>query len=177
MSLFEGWASCGGSGLHSALHITIKYGDKVIYRVLLDGGSGVNIYPFSILWELGIHIRKVKEIHVRVRSFNGSHKEVIGEIFLAFQVKHIEFSMLIQLMDIPSSYNTLLGRSQIHMEREVPSTLHQCMKFEWDCQEIVIHGEWSHLAYSEHVVPFIEGLDRVTFHEVDIMQIVKMEKN
>lgn len=62
------------------------------------------------------------------------------------------------------------------MARAVPSTLHQCMKFEWDCQEIVINGEWSRSAYLEHVVPFIEGLDGVAFYAVEIMQTTEIEK-
>lgn len=32
-----------------AVHITVKYGDKVIYRILVDGGSEVNIFPLSTL--------------------------------------------------------------------------------------------------------------------------------
>lgn len=40
------------------------------------------------------------------------------------------------------------------------------MKFELDCKEIVILGEWSNVVYSEHAVSFIEGLDGVAFHMV-----------
>lgn len=77
--------------------------------------------------------------------------------------------MLFQVMDISSSYNMILGSPCIHMVGVVPSTLHQCLVFEKVCQEIVIHEEWSHPAYSEHSVPFTEGLDEVTFHALEIM--------
>lgn len=55
-----------------ALHITIKCGYKVISCGLVDGGSGANICMFSALRELGIHIRELKESHVRVRAFDRS---------------------------------------------------------------------------------------------------------
>ncbi|XP_075083502.1 uncharacterized protein LOC142167243 [Nicotiana tabacum] len=62
------------------------------------------------------------------------------------------------------------------MAGEVLSTLYQCMKFEWGCQDIVIHGEWSQSVYLEHAVLFIEGLDGVDFHVVEILQTMKIEK-
>ncbi|XP_075084846.1 uncharacterized protein LOC142168085 [Nicotiana tabacum] len=111
-----------GMGHNRDLHITIKCGDKVVSRVLIDGGSGVNICPLSILRELGIHLREVKESHVRVRAFDGSLKDVIGEIYLALQIGPVEFPILFQVMDISSSYNLLLGRPWIHMV--VASLLH-----------------------------------------------------
>lgn len=40
----------------------------------------------------------------------------------------------------------------------------------------MIHEECSHAAYLEYVVPFIEGIGRVTFHAVEIMQTMKMEE-
>ncbi|XP_075086275.1 uncharacterized protein LOC142168986 [Nicotiana tabacum] len=134
-------------GHNIAIHITVKYGDKVVSRVLVDGGSRVNISPLSTLWELGIHLREVKESHVRVRAFDGSHKGIIGEIYWAIQIGPVEFPILFQVMDISSSYNLLLGRPWIHMVGAVPSTLHQCMKFVWGFQEIVIHDELSQSSY------------------------------
>lgn len=115
---------------NKALHITVKCGDQVISRVLVDGGSRVNICPFFTLRELGINMGETTESHVRVRAFDGSQKGVIGEIYMALKVRPVEFPMLFQVMGISSSYNLLLGRSCIHIEGAVRSTLHQCMKFE-----------------------------------------------
>ncbi|XP_075077131.1 uncharacterized protein LOC107803507 [Nicotiana tabacum] len=165
-----------GASHNKTLHITVKHRDKVASRVLVDGGSGVNICPLSTMRELGIHLRELKESHVRLRAFDGSQKDVIGEIYLALHIGPIDFLVLFQVMEISSSYNLLLGRRWKHMVGVVPSTLHQCIKFEWGCQEIVVHGEWGHSAYLEYDVPFIEGLDGVAFHAVEIMQTTKEEK-
>ncbi|OIT38607.1 hypothetical protein A4A49_51672 [Nicotiana attenuata] len=165
-----------GLGHNKALHITVKCGDKVVSRVLVDGRSGVNTCPLYTLQELGIHLREFKESHVRVRAFDGSQKDFIGEIYLALQIGAIELPILFQEMDISSSYNLLLGRTWIYKTGAVPSTLHECMKFEWGCQGIVIHGEWSQSAYLEHAVPFIKTLDDVAFHAIDIMQTIEIEE-
>ncbi|XP_070034938.1 uncharacterized protein [Nicotiana tomentosiformis] len=54
-----------GVGYNKALHIIVKCGDTVVSRVLVDGELGVNICPLSTLQEFGIHLREVKESHVR----------------------------------------------------------------------------------------------------------------
>nr|XP_016502284.1 PREDICTED: uncharacterized protein LOC107820508 [Nicotiana tabacum] len=109
-----------GASHNKALHIIVKCMDKVVSQVLVDGGSGVNIFPLSTLRELGIHLREVKESHIRVRSFDGSQKDVIGEVYLALQIGPIDFSVLFQVMDISSSYNVLLGRPWIYKAGAVP---------------------------------------------------------
>ncbi|XP_070010445.1 uncharacterized protein [Nicotiana sylvestris] len=113
-----------GVSHNKVLHITVKRGDNVVSQVLVNGGSGVNIFPLFTLWELGIHLREVKESQVRVRAFDGSQKDVTGEIYLALQIVPVEFSILFQVMEISSAYNLLLGRPWIHKTVVVPSTLH-----------------------------------------------------
>ncbi|OIS97904.1 hypothetical protein A4A49_52056 [Nicotiana attenuata] len=148
---------------------------KRVSQVLVNGGSWVNICPLSTLRELGIHLGEVKESHVRVRAFDGSQKDVIGEIYLALQIGKVDFPVLFQLMDILSCYNLLLGMPWIHMARAMPSTLHQYVKFEWGYQEIVVHGVWGHSAYLEYIVTFIEGLDGVALHALGNPVIVQIQ--
>jgi len=53
------------------------------------------------------------------------------------------------------------------MAGEVPSTLNQYVKFEWDYQEVMVHEELSHPIYSEHLIPIIEEIEKfdgATFH-------------
>ncbi|XP_019258793.1 PREDICTED: uncharacterized protein LOC109237006 [Nicotiana attenuata] len=52
-----------------------------------------------------------------------------------------------------------VGRPWIHVAKVVPSTLHQMVKFEWDRQEIVVHGEDNLCAPSDAIVSFIEVED------------------
>ncbi|XP_070017731.1 uncharacterized protein [Nicotiana sylvestris] len=49
----------------------------------------------------------------------------------------------IRVLDIPASYNLLLGRPWIHAARAVPSTLHQAVKFEWNRQKVIIYIDGS----------------------------------
>ncbi|XP_070002095.1 uncharacterized protein [Nicotiana sylvestris] len=67
--------------------------------------------------------------------------------------------MEFQVLDVAVSYNLLLGRPWIHAAKVVPSSLHQMVKFEWDRQEIVVHGDEDLSACNDTIVPFIEAED------------------
>ncbi|XP_049381358.1 uncharacterized protein LOC125845912 [Solanum stenotomum] len=101
----------------------------------------VNICPFTTLRALGIDFGKIRESHVRVRGFDGTQRGVIGEIDLPLQIGPMEFIVEFQMLDISASYSLLLGRPWIHMAGAVPSILHQTLKFVWNHQEIIVHGE------------------------------------
>ncbi|XP_059274711.1 uncharacterized protein LOC132029481 [Lycium ferocissimum] len=166
-----------GTEHNKALHITVRCGDKFVSRVLVDGGSGCNICPLNTLRSLKMDTGEMKESRMKVRAFDGTQRGVIGEICLHLQIGPVEFPILFQVMDISSTYNLLLGRPWVHMAGAVPSTLHQCLKFEWGWEQIVVQGELGHPVYSERSIPVIEEmgeLDGATFHAVEIMQAVKI---
>ncbi|XP_069148037.1 uncharacterized protein [Solanum lycopersicum] len=125
-----------------------EYQDKVINKALVDAGSGLNICPLSTLTRLGVDSAKIQTWKMNVRAFDGSQSGTIGEITLDMLIGPVTFPIALQILDIPSSYNLLLGRPWIHMAGAVPSTLHQCLMFEWDYEEVVVHGEKGHPVYT-----------------------------
>lgn len=82
-----------------------------------------------------------------------------------------EFNIELQVMDITTSYNMLLGRPWIHMAGAVPSTLHQMIKFIWHEREVVIYGEGSH---SNLYAPINDNIIRGSdFYTVEIANATK----
>ncbi|XP_070017090.1 uncharacterized protein [Nicotiana sylvestris] len=96
---------------------------------------------------------------VCVRGFDGGGKDFVGDIMLELSIGPVEFTMEFQVLDVAVSYNLLLGRPWIHAAKAVPSSLHQMVKFEWDRQEIVVHGDEDLSACNDTIVPFIEAKD------------------
>ncbi|XP_070029866.1 uncharacterized protein [Nicotiana sylvestris] len=96
---------------------------------------------------------------VCVRGFDGGGKDSVGDIMLELSIGPVEFTMKFQVLDVAVSYNLLLGRPWIHAAKVVPSSLHQMVKFEWDMQEIVVHGDEDLSACNDTIVPFIEAED------------------
>ena len=81
----------------------------------------------------------------------------IGEIMLNMKIGTTVLMIVFQVMDMKTSYNFLLGRPWIHMARAVPSTLHQVVKFEYNNQEIIVHGKDDSPIYRDPSNPYIEA--------------------
>ena len=101
---------------------------KIVNRVLVDDGSGLNICPLSILKQLRFDLRKLEQNQVNVRAFDGVQRDTLGAVNLTLQMGPTEFDAKFQVLDIDTSYNLFLGSPFIHMDGVVPSTLHQIMK-------------------------------------------------
>ncbi|XP_070029745.1 uncharacterized protein [Nicotiana sylvestris] len=87
-----------------------------------------------------------------------------------------EDSVVTRVLNVVVSYNLLLGRTWIYAAKAVPSTLHQMVKFEWDRQEIVIHGEDNLCVPNDVVVPLIEVDDDKGPWIYQIFDTVSVEK-
>ena len=161
-----------GRGHNKAIHISVKYMNHFISRVLIDNGSSLNVMPKSTLNKLpsdGIHLCPST---MMVRAFDGSKREVIGEIELPMQVRPCTFQVVFQVMDILSAYSCLLGRPWIHTAGVVPSTLHQKLKFIIDDKLIIVSGEEDLLVCGPTPTPYIEAAEEALETSFQALEIV-----
>ncbi|XP_070014056.1 uncharacterized protein [Nicotiana sylvestris] len=89
------------------------------------------------------------------------------------------FDVEFQVIDVPASYNLLLGRPWIHAAGAVASTLHQAIKFEWNHQEVIIHGDGSNPIYSRQAIPMIGGRRKIggeTYHHIERVNAIDKDK-
>ncbi|RDY07968.1 hypothetical protein CR513_07854, partial [Mucuna pruriens] len=103
--------------------------ELMIARVLIDNGSSLNVMPKTTLDKLYSTGSTLKTNSVVVRAFNGSKREVMGEITLPIHIGPTTFDITFQVMDIRPTYNCLLDRPWIHVVGTIPSFLHQKVKF------------------------------------------------
>ncbi|XP_069150357.1 uncharacterized protein [Solanum lycopersicum] len=113
-----------GRSHNKALHVAVICRGKVVNRVLVDDGSGLNICPLSTLKQLRFDLRKLEQNQVNVRAFDGVQRDTLGAVNLTLQMGPAEFDAKFQVLDINTSYNLLLARPFFHMAGAVPSTLH-----------------------------------------------------
>ncbi|XP_070002294.1 uncharacterized protein [Nicotiana sylvestris] len=142
-------------------------------------GSSLNICPLITLRTLGKGLHEVKDGAISVKAFDGSQRSTIGEISLCLQMGPTWFDVEFQVIDVPASYNLLLGRPWIHAAGAVASTLHQAVKFEWNHQEVIIHGDGSNPIYSRQTIPMIGGRRRIggeTYHHIERVNAVDKDK-
>ncbi|XP_070030755.1 uncharacterized protein [Nicotiana sylvestris] len=152
-----------GAAHNKALHLSVKCEDYYVKRVMLDGGLGVDICPFSTLHIMEIGTGRIRPNNVYIRAFDGIKRDTLGEIDLALTIGPVEFEITFQVLDMDTSYNFLLGRPWIHATGVVPSTLHQMVKFEYEDREIVVHGEDKQSIYRDPSIRYLEAGERNVF--------------
>ncbi|XP_070012837.1 uncharacterized protein [Nicotiana sylvestris] len=165
-----------GTEHNRALYLTVKCENSVVTRVLVDNGSSANICLLSTLNKLKVDDERIYKNSICVRGFDGGGKDSVGDIVLELTIGPVEFTMEFQVLDVAVSYNLLLGRPWIHAAKAVPSTLHQMDKFEWDRQEIIVHGEDNLCVPSDAIVPFIEFEDDKETWVYQVFDTVSIEK-
>ncbi|XP_070007200.1 uncharacterized protein [Nicotiana sylvestris] len=88
-----------GLGHNKALHITTQCEDHFITRILVDGGSSLNICPLITLRTLGKGLHEVKDGAISIKAFDGSQRSTIGEISLCLQMGPTWFDVKFQVID------------------------------------------------------------------------------
>ena len=71
-----------GRGHNRALHVSVKCMDHIMAKVLIENGSSLNVMPKSTLEKPSFNASHLKPSSRVVRAFDGSRREVIGEIDL-----------------------------------------------------------------------------------------------
>ncbi|RDY14743.1 hypothetical protein CR513_00146, partial [Mucuna pruriens] len=133
----------------------------MIARVLIDNGSSLNVLPKATLDKLASIDAQLKASPVVVRAFDGSKREVMGEISLPILIGPALFNINFQVMDIRPAYSCLLRRPWIHAAGAVPSSLHQQVKFINNHQIISIIGEKELVITTPAPEEYIEGDEEV----------------
>ncbi|XP_070009984.1 uncharacterized protein [Nicotiana sylvestris] len=168
-----------GAAHNKALHLTVKCEGYYVKRVMLDGGSRVDIFPLSTLQRIEIGTERIRPNNVCVRAFDGIKRDTIGEIDLILTIGPVDFEVTFLVLDIDTSYNFLLGRPWIHAVGVVPSTLHQMVKFEHEYSKIVVHGEDEQSIYRDPSVPCLEareGSEHTVYQAFEIMIMDQCKK-
>ena len=80
-------------GSTKALHITTKVKDCTLSKVLIDNGSSLNVMSLSILMRLPVDRSYMRHIKTMVRAFDGTGREVTGEIEIEMQIGPCTFTV------------------------------------------------------------------------------------
>uniref|UniRef100_A0A2N9F0R4 RNA-directed DNA polymerase n=1 Tax=Fagus sylvatica TaxID=28930 RepID=A0A2N9F0R4_FAGSY len=148
--------------------------DRIVSRVLIDNGSALNVCPLSTLEKLDIDPTRVRVTSMIVRAFDGTRREVLGEIDLPVEVGLQVYNINFQVLKIDSPYNLLLGRPWLHTAGAVPSSLHQKMKLIIGNQLVTILAEEPISIYNDGEIPYIDGCasEEASFHSFEFVTVI-----
>ncbi|PKI71177.1 hypothetical protein CRG98_008426 [Punica granatum] len=149
--------------------------NHIVGRVMIDNGSALNVCPVTTLKQMNVDLNCVRPSKTAVRAFDGSRREVNGEIDLLIYIGPCSFSVTFQVLDIPNAFSLLLGRPWIHSAGAIPSSLHQKLKFIVEERIIMVKGEEDYAIYKETAVPYISvGNDgNLPFHSFETISVIR----
>ena len=113
-----------------------------------------------------------------VRAFDGTRREVRGEIDLPVQIGPHTCQVTFQIMDINPPYSCLLGRPWIHSVGVVPSTLHQKLKFVVEGHLVIVSGEEDILVSCPSSMPYVEAAEEsleTVFQSFEVVSISSVD--
>ena len=131
---------------------------KPIGRMLVDGGAGVNIMPFSVFSKLNRKENELMKTNMGLSGFSGELSEAKGVISMELTVGSKTLPTAFFVVDVKGRYNILLGRDWIHANCCIPSTLHQCL-IQWvdDDVEVIEADNLACIALAETQVDWQRG--------------------
>jgi hypothetical protein len=97
-----------------------------INRLLIDGGSCVNIMPCSVFDCLGHTEDELMKMNMTLSGFSGEASDAKGIVSKELTVGSKTVPTFL-VVNVKGKYNMILGRDWIHANGCVPSTLHQCL--------------------------------------------------
>ena len=147
-------------------------------KVLIDNGSSLNVMPKSTLEKFPFNASHLRSNSMVVRAFDGSRREVRGEIDLPVQIGPHTCQVTFQVMDINPAYNCLLGCPWINSVGVVPSTLRQKLKFVVEGHLVIVSSEEDVLVSCPSSMPYVEAAEdslETDFQSFEVVSIASVD--
>nr|XP_016457708.1 PREDICTED: uncharacterized protein LOC107781508 [Nicotiana tabacum] len=123
---------------NNALVISLRVHDTNIKQVLIDPDSSINIILLRVVNQMQSIDRMIPKAR-SLSGFDNSSVIIKEEITLSTFAKGVVKDTKFQVVDADIAYNIIIGRPWIHDTDDVPSTLHQVIKFpsHWGIRQIM----------------------------------------
>ncbi|XP_074301161.1 uncharacterized protein LOC141632514 [Silene latifolia] len=119
-----------GSKPHNKpLYVSGYIRGQKVKRILIDGGSGVNLMPKATMNELGITMDELSSSRTMIHGFNLNGERAVGMIRVNLTMGDLSSDILFHVMDGKTLFKLLLVRPWKHENGVVASTVHQCLKY------------------------------------------------
>ncbi|XP_074297863.1 uncharacterized protein LOC141628655 [Silene latifolia] len=124
-----------------ALTITLSIGNCTVRKALVDTGSSVNLIMLETLKTMGFDKENLIKKYVPLVGFSGETAHSVGEITIPTYIEGVNKLVRYLIIEGPTTYNVILGRSWLHQMKAVPSTYHQCLKFPTPWGTVIVKGD------------------------------------
>ena len=110
-----------------ALFVKGQVDGQPISKILIDGGSAINIMPYVMYRKLGKGDQDLIKTDVMLKDFEGNMSPVKGAICVELTIDSKTLPTTFFVISGKGAYNVLLGRDWIHSNCCIPSMMRQCL--------------------------------------------------
>ncbi|XXG47107.1 hypothetical protein AAC387_Pa02g1806 [Persea americana] len=114
---------------NDALVLTLKLQNFLVQRALVNPGSSSEVLYYDCFKKLGLKDEDLQAARTPLVGFSSKPVYPKGKISLRVQVRGACRQVDFLVVDVPSPYNVIMGRTWLHSMEAVPSTRHQKLKF------------------------------------------------
>ena len=114
---------------NDALVLTLKLQNFLVQRALVDPGSSSEVLYYDCFKKLKLKDEDLQAARTPLVGFSSKPVYPKGKISLRVQVGGACRQVDFLVVDVPSPYNVIMGRTWLHSMEAVPSTRHQKLKF------------------------------------------------
>ncbi|XP_026434775.1 uncharacterized protein LOC113332453 [Papaver somniferum] len=81
-----------------------------IRKILIDGGSSVNVLFYNTFKRMDLNDEKLMSSYYTIYGFNGAPTKPLGDIVLQVNAGQMKVDTRFSVVDAPSPYNAIIGR-------------------------------------------------------------------
>jgi hypothetical protein len=107
------------------LYVRDHIDERPISRMLIDGGAVINLMSYSIFKKLGRADNELVKTKLTLNGVGGNSMEARGVVSMELIVGSKSLTTTFFIIKVQDNYSIILGCDWIHVNRCVPSTLHQ----------------------------------------------------
>ncbi|XP_028107127.1 uncharacterized protein LOC114306133 [Camellia sinensis] len=145
-----------GFAHNKPLYISVECKEKWVSVIFVDTGSAINVCPSRTAYAIGLKPTNFVRTAQMIRVYNNTSTEVMGIVQIKTQVGPAQQDIEFHILDVPATFNLLLGRPWQHQVKTVYSTLHQMLKYPLGNGVIIVFGNSSIHPLSEVTTPVLE---------------------
>ncbi|XP_026450803.1 uncharacterized protein LOC113350916 [Papaver somniferum] len=114
---------------NNPLVLTLPIAGCNIRKVLIDGGSSVNVLFYDTLIRMELNDEKFMSSYYTIYGFNGALTKPLGDIVLQVNAGPMKVDTRFSVVEAPSPYNAIINRRWLHKIKGVATTYHQYLRF------------------------------------------------
>jgi hypothetical protein len=107
-----------------SLYVRGHIDGKPISRMLVDGGTVVNLMSYSIFKKLRREEDELMNINLMLNGVGGNPIEAQGVVSMELTIGSKSLAIAFFIIEVQGNYSVILGRDWIHANRCVSSDLH-----------------------------------------------------